>query len=130
MSCRILNIKSPADAEAVELFRRLAERGNPADGNGEDVEKQVRAILADVRARGDQALLDRTRQFDAPDLQPPFAVPQEELARAAASGCAIIMSCHHALEVLEPTCVLKLENGALEQLDGNVATSDTFWKSV
>lgn len=55
---------------------------------------------------------------------------EEELARTAAGGCAIIMSCHHALEVLEPTCVLKLENGALEQLDGNVAASDTFWKSV
>ena len=85
MSCRILNIKSPSDAEAVELFRRLAERGNPADGNGQDVENQVRAILADVRERGDQALLERTRQFDAPELEPPFKVSQEELARAAAS---------------------------------------------
>ena len=85
MSCRILNIKSPADADAVALFRRLAERGNPADGNGQDVENQVRAILADVRERGDQALLERTRQFDAPDMEMPFKVPQEELARAAAS---------------------------------------------
>ena len=68
-----------------ELFRRLAERGNPADGNGQDVENQVRAILADVRERGDQALIERTRQFDAPDIEPPLAVPQEELARAAAS---------------------------------------------
>lgn len=85
MSCRILNIKSPADAEAVELFRRLAERGNPADGNGQDVENQVRAIIDDVRARGDQALIERTRQFDAPDMEAPLAVPQEELARAAAS---------------------------------------------
>lgn len=85
MSCRILNIKSPADADAEALFRRLAERGNPADGNGQDVENQVRAILADVRERGDQALIERTRQFDAPDMELPLAVPQEELARAAAS---------------------------------------------
>ncbi len=85
MSCRILNIKSPSDAEAVELFRRLAERGNPADGNGQDVENQVRAILDDVRKRGDQALIERTRQFDAPNMELPLAVPQEELARAAAS---------------------------------------------
>lgn len=85
MSCRILNIKSPADADAEALFRRLAERGNPADGNGQDVENQVRAILADVRERGDQALIERTRQFDAPDMELPLVVPQEELARAAAS---------------------------------------------
>ena len=86
MSCRILNIKSPADAEAEALFRRLSERGNPADGNGQDVENQVRAILADVRERGDQALIERTRQFDAPDMELPLAVPQEELARAMAHG--------------------------------------------
>ena len=85
MSCRILNIKSPADAEAAALFQRLAGRGNPAAGNGQDVENNVRAILDDVRARGDEALLERTRQFDAPGMTMPFAVPQEELARAAAS---------------------------------------------
>lgn len=85
MSCRILNIKSPADAEAVAFFRRLAERGNPSDQSGRDVENQVRAILDDVRERGDQALLERTRQFDCPGIELPLAVPQDELARAAAS---------------------------------------------
>ncbi|WP_273525409.1 histidinol dehydrogenase [Mailhella massiliensis] len=85
MSCRILNIKSTADAEATAFFRHLAERGNPADGSGQDVENQVRAILADVIARGDEALLERTRAFDAPEMTMPFAVPQDELARAAAS---------------------------------------------
>ena len=85
MSCRILNIKSTADAEATAFFRLLAERGNPADGSGQDVENQVRAILADVIARGDEALLERTRAFDAPEMTMPFAVPQDELARAAAS---------------------------------------------
>ncbi len=85
MSCRILNIRSTADAEATAFFQRLAERGNPADGSGQDVENQVRAILADVRERGDAALLERTRAFDAPEMTMPFAVPQEELARAAAS---------------------------------------------
>ena len=85
MVCRILNIKSPSDPEAAALFQRLAGRGNPADGNGQDVEKSVREILDDVRVRGDEALLERTRQFDAPGMTMPFAVPQEELARAAAS---------------------------------------------
>ena len=85
MACRILNIKSAADAEALAFFQRLAGRGNPADNSGQDVENQVRAIIDDVRARGDEALLERTRQFDAPDIELPLAVPQEELARAAAS---------------------------------------------
>ncbi|MBQ5728271.1 MAG: histidinol dehydrogenase [Mailhella sp.] len=85
MACRILNIKSAADAEALAFFQRLAERGNPADNSGQDVENQVRAIIDDVRARGDEALLERTRQFDAPEIELPLAVSQEELARAAAS---------------------------------------------
>ncbi|MBQ4326087.1 MAG: histidinol dehydrogenase, partial [Mailhella sp.] len=85
MACRILNIKSAADAEALAFFQRLAGRGNPADNSGQDVENQVRAIIDDVRTRGDEALLERTRQFDAPDIELPLAVPQEELARAAAS---------------------------------------------
>lgn len=84
MSCRILNIKSVSDPEVQAFFLRLAERGNPVDA-GMDVENQVRAILADVRARGDEALLERTRQFDAPDMELPLAVSQDELARAAAS---------------------------------------------
>lgn len=55
-------------------------------------------------------------------------VLEEELARAAACGCAIIMSCHHALETLQPTCMLMLKGGRLEHLDGPV--DDAFWKSV
>ena len=53
MPCRILNISSPADAEAIAFFQRLAERGNPADNSGQAVEDQVRAIIDDVRTRGD-----------------------------------------------------------------------------
>lgn len=85
MSCRILHVKSVAETELTAFLQRLTLRGNPAGDSGQDVEAQVRAILADVRERGDQALLERTRQFDAPELELPLAVPQEELARAAAS---------------------------------------------
>ncbi|MBQ9105346.1 MAG: histidinol dehydrogenase, partial [Mailhella sp.] len=85
MACRLLNIKSATDAEALAFFQRLAERGNPADNSGQDVENKVRAIIDDVRARGDEALLERTRQFDAPEIELPLAVSQEDLARAAAS---------------------------------------------
>lgn len=55
-------------------------------------------------------------------------VLEEELARAAACGCAIIMSCHHALETLQPTCMLMLRDGRLKHLEGPV--DDAFWKSV
>lgn len=55
-------------------------------------------------------------------------VLEEELARAATCGCAIIMSCHHALETLQPTCMLMLRDGRLEHLEGPV--DDAFWKSV
>ncbi len=70
--------------DLVEFLRQLALRGNPAGSVG-NVEEQVRAIIADVQSRGDLALVERTRQFDAPNMEPPLAVPQEELARAAAS---------------------------------------------
>lgn len=85
MSCPVLHVKSLADPELESFLQRLSARGEPAGDSGAEVEAQVRAILADVRERGDQALLERTRQFDAPDMEAPFSVSQEELARAAAS---------------------------------------------
>ncbi len=50
------------------------------------VEETVAAILADVKARGDEALLEYTRRFDRVDAQNAAAleVPKPELRRAAA----------------------------------------------
>jgi histidinol dehydrogenase len=49
----------------------------------EDVEAAVRAIIADVLARGDQALIELTRKFDRLDLAPAgLRVPADELAQA------------------------------------------------
>ena len=48
-----------------------------------DVEAAVSAILADVRARGDQAVLDYTRKFDAPQLEA-LPVSSEEIEAAFA----------------------------------------------
>ena len=42
---------------------------------------------------------------------------EDELAHAAARGCAILMSAHHELESIKPNRVLKLDNGALQVLD-------------
>ena len=58
------------------------------------------------------------------------SVLEDELARAAEAGAAIILSCHHALEKLEPTCVLKLEDGTCTRLDGTAAADSAFWKTV
>jgi histidinol dehydrogenase len=68
----------------VEFFRRLSARGNEEGGNG-DVEARVRDILEDVRARGDDALLENTRRFDCPGMEPPLEVGAEALRRAASS---------------------------------------------
>ena len=53
----------------------------------EDVEQTVRAIIADVAARGDRALIELTRQFDRFDLgKVGLRVPQAEID-AAAGDC-------------------------------------------
>ena len=41
------------------------------------------------------------------------AVLEDEIARIAHRGCAVLMSCHHELEAIEPTRVLELDDGAL-----------------
>ena len=41
------------------------------------------------------------------------AVLEDEIARIAHRGCAVLMSCHHELEEIEPTRVLKFDDGAL-----------------
>jgi histidinol dehydrogenase len=50
----------------------------------ESVERTVREILADVALRGDEAVLEYTRRFDCPDLQPPLRLSGEEILLAAA----------------------------------------------
>jgi histidinol dehydrogenase len=51
--------------------------------DGESVAESVRAIVADVRAHGDAAVLDYTRRFDTVGNHPrPLLVPGEELDEA------------------------------------------------
>src|SRR5690349_5171595 len=47
---------------------------------GESVEDAVREIMADVRTRGDEAVLEHTRRLDTTGVEPrPLLVPQDEL---------------------------------------------------
>jgi len=78
MICRILQLRSERD------WPMLAQLLEGRTDSEESVERQVRDILADVALRGDEAVLEYTRRFDCPDLQPPLRLDREEIMRAAA----------------------------------------------
>ena len=78
MICRILQIRSEHD------WPKLAQMLEGRAGSEDSVEQTVRDILADVALRGDEAVLDYTRRFDCPDMQPPLRLSEEEILRAAA----------------------------------------------
>jgi histidinol dehydrogenase len=66
-------------------FDTLVESARDTTGS---VAKPVRAIIADVRTRGDAALCDYTRQFDHIDLAPEhLRVSAAEIAAAGATLC-------------------------------------------
>ncbi|SCM70613.1 histidinol dehydrogenase [Desulfovibrio sp. 86] len=79
MTCRTLTLHS--EQEWPKLAQWLQGRHNPGDG----VESAVRDIIAAVRAKGDEALVEYTRNFDCPDFTPPLRVSEQEIARAAAA---------------------------------------------
>src|SRR5579871_2065380 len=59
---RVLHVAREGIAAAGAALRRDTLQDNPG------VEAIVREIVADVRARGDAALLELGRRFDSPDL--------------------------------------------------------------
>lgn len=75
---RWIDIASQGYEAALEAVQRVLPESDPA------VADTVRLIIADVRARGDAALLDLGRRFDAPLLSG-LAVPEDELERGASS---------------------------------------------
>ncbi|WP_308620172.1 histidinol dehydrogenase [uncultured Desulfovibrio sp.] len=79
MTCRMLHIQTEKDWATAS--RWLEGRTTP----DENVESAVREIIAAVRAKGDEALVEYTRHFDAPDFALPVRVSPQEIARAAAS---------------------------------------------
>lgn len=75
-----------AASEADDFFLRLSRRADPDAQEGASTEKAVSGILADVRERGLEAVLDYTRRFDAPAFSAgAFAVPVAALEAAAAA---------------------------------------------
>lgn len=79
MICRLLRINNERDWLESSQWLRDRQKPDPA------VESDTRAILDNVRVRGDAALLDYSRKFDCPDLEPPLRISPHEIARAAAT---------------------------------------------
>lgn len=75
----ILQWSALSAAERGAALRRPAQRGS------EELHRKVQAIIAEVRERGDAALLDYSRRFDGAELQsievtaPEFAAAQQQL---------------------------------------------------
>ncbi|MEF2230568.1 MAG: histidinol dehydrogenase [Pseudodesulfovibrio sp.] len=64
MPCKQLTYSGPGDWASIAA--RMDQRRNPDD----KVDAIVRDILADVKARGDEALAEYTRKFDCADFTP------------------------------------------------------------
>jgi histidinol dehydrogenase len=74
------------DSQSPDFAARFAALLAMKRETAEDVEQSVRAIIAEVRARGDAALIDLTRKFDRVDLGAmELRVPAVEIDAAAAS---------------------------------------------
>jgi histidinol dehydrogenase len=79
MACRIVSLQN--EKECRSLNEWLSQRHDP----GDKVEQSVHEILKSVRERGDQALVQYTRDFDCSTFAPPLRVSAQEIERAAAS---------------------------------------------
>ena len=86
------------ETAAPDFARRFDELLRLKREVSEDVDAAVRSIVADVRARGDSALIDLTRRFDRLDLAAVgILVPAAEIADAVArSDPATVAALHFA----------------------------------
>ena len=74
------------DSKSADFSARFAAFLATKREAAEDVAQSVRAIIADVRARGDRALLELTKKFDRVDLEKiGLRVSADEIAAAAAA---------------------------------------------
>ena len=77
MTMKVVKLRSSGGRRDLE---KLIQRGEPEDRR---LEQKVRAILDDVRARGDAAVSRYTKQFDRTTLSPKrFLVTPDERAAA------------------------------------------------
>jgi histidinol dehydrogenase len=75
------------DTSSSDFAQRFAAFLGAKRESSQDVEAAVRAIIADVIARGDQALVDLTRKFDRADVTAPTLRISDAEIDAAASRC-------------------------------------------
>ncbi|MFQ5985159.1 MAG: histidinol dehydrogenase [Alphaproteobacteria bacterium] len=78
---RRLDAGDPGFAEAFTELVQARKGGAP------DVEAAVAAILADVRARGDAAVIDYSRRFDGLELEPGSLRVDDDEIEAAVTAC-------------------------------------------
>ena len=89
MPCRL----DARDSDFEAAFREFLEVKREV---AEDVDRVVADILADVRARGDTAVIELTRRFDELALTPEtMRVPADELANAAEACDAKVVAALH-----------------------------------
>ena len=70
--------------DSLEAASSFIERIKKRSAPGQDPAGDVRAMLEDVRARGDAALVDYTRKFDCPSFGSVLRVTDKEAERAMA----------------------------------------------
>jgi histidinol dehydrogenase len=75
------------DTRSSDFAQRFAEFLGAKRESSQDVEAAVRAIIADVIVRGDQALVDLTRKFDRADVTAQTLRISDAEIDAAASQC-------------------------------------------
>ncbi len=79
MPCRILQCNSEKD------WPKLSEIIKGRSESNSSVDQSVYDIINNVVNRGDEALLEYTKQFDCPDLDKPLRLDVSEIAHGAAS---------------------------------------------
>lgn len=79
MICRMMNISSLKEWHDGSAW--LNGRNQPDS----EVEEQVKAIIQEVRQKGDDALVEYTRKFDCADFELPIRLGESVIARGAAS---------------------------------------------
>lgn len=79
MICRSLHVTSLQDWLSQSEF--LSGRSRPDLA----VETRVREIIETVREKGDDALINYTREYDSPDFSPPIRVSDTDISHAAAA---------------------------------------------
>lgn len=92
----------------------LAALTSEAQGPDPALQETVRGIIADVRARGDAALLELGRKFDSPDLQSLLATEQEFEAAYASVTPALLQAIRKAKSNIEAFHRKQLQNSWMD----------------